>query len=88
MSGAALHPVAVRAVYDVREALEHRLHERFAAQRVNLVNMRREFFYLAPSEVRAALSEEGLAGTMTEFVEDAEAEEWRASEATRSRGRR
>lgn len=58
--------------------LEHRLHQEFEARRVNKVNLRREFFYVRPSEVRDAL--ERFAGQhLLEFREDPEAPEWRAS---------
>ncbi|MYG61805.1 MAG: DUF4041 domain-containing protein [Acidimicrobiales bacterium] len=63
--------------------LEKRLHDRFAAQRVNLVNLRREFFYATPQEVHDALnSEDGLA-VVTEFTDTPEAAEWHESENTR-----
>ena len=63
--------------------LEKRLHNRFAGQRVNLVNLRREFFYATPQEVHDALnSEDGLA-VVTEFTDTPEAAEWHESENTR-----
>ncbi len=63
--------------------LERRLHNRFASQRVNLVNLRREFFYATPQEVHDALnSEDGLA-VVTEFTDTPEAAEWHESENTR-----
>lgn len=65
--------------------LEKRLHDRFASQRVNLVNLRREFFYATPQEVHDALnSEDGLA-VVTEFADTPEAAEWHESENTRRR---
>lgn len=58
--------------------LERKLHEEFEDRRVNRVNLRREFFYVRPSEVRKAL--ERFAGQhLLEFREDSEAPEWRAS---------
>ena len=66
--------------------LEKRLHNRFAGQRVNLVNLRREFFYATPQEVHDALnSEDGLA-VVTEFTDAPEAAEWHESENTRRMG--
>ena len=63
--------------------LEKRLHNRFAGQRVNLVNLRREFSYASPQEVHDALnSEDGLA-VVTEFTDTPEAAEWHESENTR-----
>lgn len=60
--------------------LERKLHEEFEDRRVNRVNLRREFFYVRPSEVREAL--ERFAGQhLLEFKEDFEAPEWRASGA-------
>ena len=58
--------------------LEARLHETFAQQRVNRVNLRREFFNVTPGQVRDALAK--LAGEhLLEFTDEAEAYEWRAS---------
>ncbi|MEU1044047.1 DUF4041 domain-containing protein [Streptomyces sp. NPDC005897] len=58
--------------------LERRLHQEFENRRVNRINLRREFFYTTPAEVRAALQR--LAGQhLLEFTETAEATEWRAS---------
>ena len=64
--------------------LEKALHGRFASRRVNLVNMRREFFYLTPGEVAAALAVgDGPEAVVTEFVEEPEAAEWHMSQNTR-----
>ncbi|MFD0571553.1 GIY-YIG nuclease family protein [Kitasatospora gansuensis] len=60
--------------------LERRLHQEFDASRVNRINLRREFFYVTPAEVRTAL--ERFAGEhLLEFHEEADAPEWRASGA-------
>ncbi|MFE4871653.1 DUF4041 domain-containing protein [Streptomyces sp. NPDC056682] len=60
--------------------LETRLHQEFAARRVNRVNSRKEFFYVTPVEVRDAL--ERCAGEhVVEFSEVPQALEWRASTA-------
>lgn len=64
-------------------SLEGRLHEVFADRRVNRVNLRREFFYAAPVEVEAALTRAD--GSVLEFVEEAEAEEFHQSENERRR---
>ncbi len=58
-------------------ALETALHRRFADRRVNLVNLRREFFFVTPAEVRDALVE--LKGDLLSFDEVPEAIEWRQS---------
>jgi hypothetical protein len=59
--------------------LERKLHREFEAKRVNQVNLRREFFYATPAEVRDVLAR--LDGQhLLEFHEDAEALEWRASQ--------
>lgn len=58
-------------------SLESRLHDAFAAQRVNLVNLRREFFYATPAQVKAVLSRQD--GSLLEFVEEPVAEEWHLS---------
>ena len=64
--------------------LEKALHDRFASRRVNLVNARREFFYLTPGEVAAALAAGGgPEAVVTEFVEAPEAAEWHMSRNTR-----
>ncbi|MFI0348901.1 DUF4041 domain-containing protein [Actinomadura sp. 9N407] len=63
--------------------LEGRLHQTFAEQRVNQVNLRREFFYATPSEVRATL--ESIAGNhLLEYTETPEALEWRSSTTRRA----
>jgi Meiotically up-regulated gene 113 len=59
--------------------LERKLHREFEANRVNHVNLRREFFSVAPTDVRDALSR--LDGQhLLEFHEEAEALEWRTSQ--------
>lgn len=58
--------------------LEHKLHQYFADRRVNLVNMRREYFYATPQDVKDALVEIGDAHVL-EFKE-----EWEAPEFTQS----
>ena len=68
-------------------ALKRELHDRFADRRVNLVNLRREFFYLTPAEVREALVDDNsLAAYVTDFVETPKAVEWHMSENTRTEG--
>lgn len=69
-------------------SLERELHERFNEQRVNLVNLRREFFYVTPEEVRDVLEQleqpdETEAAVLTEFIEEPEAAEWHMSENAR-----
>lgn len=58
--------------------LESRLHQHFSDKRVNLVNMRREYFYVTPLEVEEALRSFG-GEQLLEFHEVPEATEWRAS---------
>jgi hypothetical protein len=70
------------AIYsDDAVQLENALHKRFADRRLNLVNLRREFFCVSPAEVCEALRE--LRGELLEFVELPAAEEWWASEHQR-----
>ncbi|MFD0687137.1 DUF4041 domain-containing protein [Actinomadura fibrosa] len=58
--------------------LENALHQEFAEQRVNRVNLRREFFHATPAEVRGVL--ERMAGShLLEYTELPEAAEYRAS---------
>lgn len=61
--------------------VENRLHHTFADKRVNRINMRREYFYATPVEVKLALTD--IAGNLLEFTEYADAEQYRASEASR-----
>jgi Domain of unknown function (DUF4041)/T5orf172 domain/Protein of unknown function (DUF2510) len=62
--------------------LETRLHQELAGSRVNLVNLRREFFYATPIEVRDLLAQ--LEGSnLLSFEERPEAVEWHQSENTR-----
>jgi hypothetical protein len=61
--------------------LENALHHEFRAERVNLVNARREFFYVTPAEVREALTR--LEGNLLSFEESPEALEWHQSENMR-----
>lgn len=59
-------------------ALEAILHREFEHRRVNKVNLRREFFYATPTEVREAVKR--LVGVTTlEFKEESEASEFRLS---------
>ncbi|MBF4162226.1 DUF4041 domain-containing protein [Nocardioides acrostichi] len=60
--------------------LEARLHAAFAHRRVNRVNLRREFFYVTPSEVRAELTK--LKNEhLLDFTDTPLADEWRRSVA-------
>lgn len=69
----------VHALFFTEDALdvERQLHEEFAKQRVNRVNLRREFFYATPAEVHAAL--DSIAGDVLEFNEEAEADQYYTS---------
>lgn len=58
--------------------IEQKLHERLADRRVNRINMRREFFYATPVEVKEHLLE--VAGELLSFDEMAEALEFRQSQ--------
>lgn len=59
--------------------LETTLHQRLAEQRVNRVNLRREFFYVTPTDVLQILRELGQANNVVDYVEEPEALEWRTS---------
>lgn len=54
--------------------LENELHHHFGKCRVNYANMRREFFFATPAEVRAVLTEK--VGGLLEFAEHAESTEY------------
>lgn len=62
--------------------LENALHVHFAGRRVNLINMRREYFYATPFEVKEALLEHDV--HVLEYHEEAEAPEYLASEKLRA----
>jgi len=57
--------------------LENELHKHFADRALNRTNSRKEFFFATPLEVREVLLER--VGNMLEFVEGAEASEYRQS---------
>lgn len=63
-------------------SVEAELHRRFARTGVNRVNLRREYFYTTPAEVKTALIE--IARNLLEFNEHAEAEQYHASELIRT----
>ena len=54
--------------------LETELHQHFAARRLNHANLRKEFFFASPSEVRAVLMSK--VGNLLEFVEEPESTEY------------
>lgn len=61
-------------------SLETKLHQALAEKRVNRVNLRREFFYATPAEVKELIRE--VTADFTEFVEfneHADADEYRVS---------
>ncbi len=62
-------------------SLEQRLHQALASKRVNLINLRREFFYATPAEVKVVLEQHE--GALLSFAEHPEAEEWHQSENSR-----
>lgn len=69
----------VHALFFSEDAVgvEAELHRRFADKRVNRINVRREFFYATPLEVKKELA--GIAGNLLEFVDEPEAEQYRLS---------
>lgn len=76
----------VHALFFSKDAvgIETMLHQHFAAQRVNLVNLRREYFYASPVDVRNALLEHNV--ELVEYQEQAPAEEFNASKDLRAAG--
>lgn len=74
----------VHALFFADDAVgvEHSLHQYFAARRVNRVNLRREYFYVTPAEVKNQLAE--IAGNLLEFVEHPDAEQYHCSEQIRA----
>lgn len=69
----------VHALFFSKDAvgIETMLHQHFAGQRVNLVNLRREYFYASPVAVKDALVEHHV--ELVEYQENAPAEEFAAS---------
>jgi hypothetical protein len=69
----------VHALFFSKDAvgIEAELHRRLAEGRVNKVNLRREFFYTTPAEVKTHLVD--LAGEILEYVELPEAAEFHQS---------
>ena len=69
-------PYDVHALFFSDDAitLENELHKAFSIQRVNFVNLRREFFFATPAEVRDILLEK--AGGLLEFTEQSAAPEY------------
>jgi len=59
--------------------LETRLHAHFGDRRMNMVNLRREFFRATPQQVLAAIESFGDE-VLTEFQEIADAAEWRQTQ--------
>jgi hypothetical protein len=74
----------VHALFFADDAVgvEQALHQHFAARRVNRVNLRREYFYVTPVEVKNQLAE--IAGNLLEFVEHPDAEQYHCSEQIRA----
>ncbi|MGV9824621.1 DUF4041 domain-containing protein [Gordonia sp. NPDC003429] len=65
--------------------VENLLHKAFEDRRVNNVNLRREFFYATPAEVRAVIDTQLKDQVeVVEFIEAAPAEEYRLSRASAS----
>lgn len=64
-------------------ALESALHNAFASRRVNLVNLRREFFHVTLDEIEACVKQ-NFSETV-EFTRTATAQEYRESETIRQR---
>jgi len=62
--------------------IEAKMHARLADKRVNRVNLRREFFYATPSEVKQHLLE--LAGDLLQYEESPEALEFHQSATLRA----
>lgn len=69
-------PFDVHALFFADDAVtvESELHRAFAASRVNHVNLRREFFFATPGEVRTVLMEK--VGNLLEFAEEPEATQY------------
>ena len=66
----------IHALYFSQDAvtLENELHHHFADRRVNYANMRREFFFATPTEVKVVLAEK--VGSLLEFADQAASTEY------------
>lgn len=71
----------VHALYFSEDAvtLENELHAAFASRTLNKANLRKEFFFASPAEVREVLTEK--VGSLLEFTEHADATEYHQSVA-------
>jgi hypothetical protein len=71
----------VHAVFfsDDAVGIEAKLHARLADRRVNRINLRREFFYASPAEVKLHLQD--LAGELLQYEEIPEALEFRQGDS-------
>ncbi len=69
-------PFDVHAIYFSNDAiaLENELHHAFADRRLNQANLRREFFFATPEEVRDVLAEK--VGNLLEYAAAPEAEQY------------
>nr|WP_238354862.1 DUF4041 domain-containing protein [Kribbella sandramycini] len=69
----------VHAIHFSNDAVgvEAEMHRRLMSRRVNRVNLRREFFYATPAEVRDLLA--AVAGDLLEYTDVAEASEYHQS---------
>lgn len=76
-------PFDVHAIYfsDDAVGLENSLHKAFADDRLNQVNLRREFFYATPDEVKIVLASQ--VGNLLEFTDEPDAEQYRQSVSIR-----
>lgn len=79
-------PFDVHALFfsDDAVALENALHKTFGDRRLNQVNLRREFFFATPAEVRDALAEQ--VGSLLEFTERPEATQYLQSRSSWPQG--
>lgn len=69
-------PFDVHALYFSEDAvrLESELHQEFGDHRLNQVNLRREFFFATPEQVRLVLADK--VGNLLEFTDDPEASQY------------
>lgn len=70
----------VHALFFADDAVgvETELHRRFSHRRVNNINLRREFFYATPAEVKRELDQ--ITGNLLEYVTEPAAEQYRLSQ--------
>jgi hypothetical protein len=78
--GTDRHRMGLGQLDNGRQPLETELHNAFAVRRLNHANLRREFFFATPEEVRDVLAEK--VGNLLEYAPNPEAAQYYQSMAS------